>query len=256
MPDQDENLFNNQEELDQFKIEEGKNYFEELVGEGKKYKDPEALARSNIYANAHIRNLEHRMDTIGEDYRRLLDESKNRPRLEELINKLVSDRNDDASSRNEPASNEDNNNRPDPELFRSFVSEEVQRIATTQKEKENYDMVLSKVRERYGSHYRDVLKDRGQELGLAEADINQMARRSPNLFFKTFDVETKPAGDMFQTPPTSQTRQSSFAPNTVKRTQSYYDKLNKEKPGIYLDRKIAIQMDKDAQELGAAFFDM
>jgi hypothetical protein len=40
-----------------------------------------------------------------------------------------------------------------------------------------------------------------------------------------------------------------------KRTLSYYAELKKKDPKIYLDPKIALQMEKDSQALGPAFFD-
>jgi hypothetical protein len=39
------------------------------------------------------------------------------------------------------------------------------------------------------------------------------------------------------------------------RTYSYYQELRKTNPIAYLDRKTALQMEKDSQALGDAFFD-
>jgi hypothetical protein len=51
-------------------------------------------------------------------------------------------------------------------------------------------------------------------------------------------------------------RSDSFAPKSDKRTYSYYENMRKTNPNLYLDPKISIQMDKDAQALGEAFFDV
>lgn len=252
----EQNLFN-QPDDDNLQIDPNKNYLEELVGEDKKFKTPEDLAKGKFMSDSYINTLERRLDAIREDYTRILEESKARPKLEELIDRLAQ-QSQQPSSRTEPDTNEDNNNRPaipTLEQIESLVSNSVAKLDSTRREQENYNSVLGKVRERYGNGYKEVLKTQAEQLGLSDEEVNQMARRNPNLFFKTFDINTQQSTDNFQSPPISQMRRDNFLPRTEKRTLSYYKKMMKEKPMLYLDPKIAIQMDRDSQELGSAFFD-
>jgi hypothetical protein len=78
--------------------------------------------------------------------------------------------------------------------------------------------------------------------------------KSPKAFFSTMGLNDSPSISQFQAPPRTE-RSDHFLPNTSKRTWSYYEKLRQEKPEVYYDRKTLLQLDKDSQALGEAFFD-
>ncbi len=248
------NLFQGQD--DQIVLDENKNYLEELVGDSKKFKTVDDLAKSKAYSDIHIANLERRMDQMREDYIRVVNESKSGAKLQEVIDLLTSREQQHTSSEHTNA-NDGNTQSPaiTQDQIQSLVSNSIAQLDATRRETENYNQVLAKVTERYGPNYRTVLKDQATQLGLTEDDINSMARRNPNLFYKTFDVETRQQVP-FQAPPTSQMRSSSFAPKGQQRTLAYYEEMRKKNPSAYYDPKITVQMDKDAQALGEAFFDI
>ena len=66
-------------------VDPNKNYLEELVGEGKKFKDPVALARSKVESDRHIAKLESELKAIRTDM-------NSRLSLEDLVTKLASAR--------------------------------------------------------------------------------------------------------------------------------------------------------------------
>ncbi len=247
------NLFN-QDDNDNTPLDPAKNYFEELVGEGKKFKTPEDLAKGKYLADSYVNTLEHRLDAAREQIETLLNESKARPRLEELLDRLATQQ-QPTSSRTEPETNEDTN-RPNltPEDIESLVANTIAKRDATNREQENYDTVLAKVRERYGNGYKEVLKSQAEQLGMTDEEVNLMARKNPKLFAQTFDLNTQPSRDIFQSPPTSNRRPDTFTPRTEKRNWAYYEKLRKANPRAWLDPKTAVQMDKDAQEQGQDFY--
>lgn len=241
---------------DQLEIDENKNYLEELVGENNKFKTVEDLARGKAVSDNYITILEGRLDAMREEYKKVRDENTASPKLQDLIDKYE-DLSKQLTSRNNQQSNEDSTKAAyDPKQVESLIDSRVQAIEQGNKEKANFKLVQDKLTERYGSNYKNVLKDQSNQLGLTDDDVNSMARKNPNLFMKTFDLTTPQRSDTFQTPPRSDRRSDTFAPRAPeKHTMSYYEGLRKKDPQAWMNKKIAVQMEKDAQALGKEFFD-
>jgi hypothetical protein len=77
--------------------------------------------------------------------------------------------------------------------------------------------------------------------------------KSPEAFFRVMGLERRKPSDPFQAPPQQRAANDNFAPKVQRRDWNYYQELKKTNPLMYLDPKISVQMEKDAQELGAAF---
>jgi len=238
---------------DQPTFDPTRNYLEEYVGEGKKYKTIEDLAKAAFHKDVHISTLERRQDEMREDLLKTREQAVAAERLQELINRLDTA---NLTSRETPQSNEDNRPGVDLNAVESLVSSKFQEMKLSEKQEQNYQLVEQKLTERFGSNYKSVLKDQAKALDLTDDEVNLMARNKPHLFLKTFGLDAEPKVDSFQTPVRSNTRTTSFAPNVQKRTLSYYQNLRKENPNLYFDKKIAVQMDKDAIALGKDFFDV
>jgi hypothetical protein len=52
-------------------LDENKNYYEELVGEGKKFKDEKELAKGKWIADEYVKTLERSLDEMRNDYKGL-----------------------------------------------------------------------------------------------------------------------------------------------------------------------------------------
>lgn len=248
-----QNLFENGNELPQF--DPNKNYVEELVGEGKKFKTIEDLAKGKAEADAFIAFKNREYDTLKEDYLNLRKEHTAGSRLEDLITKLSLTQ--QPSSNESPEVNEENKVPAyKPEDIDARVLETVSRLETQRKETANFNEVQAKLQEKLGPNYENILKQQVADLGLSPEDVNTLAKKSPKAFFKTLGLEEKQQGDnTFNAPPRSQNRSDSFAPSSTKRTWAYYEKMRKEQPSVYLNPKTQVQMHKDHKELGNAFED-
>src|ERR1051326_7251469 len=75
-----------------FAIDPDKDYFQELVGENKKYKDNAALARSRVEADRHINLIEQQNKEYRDDILKLREELRARENLQDLIDKLEQQR--------------------------------------------------------------------------------------------------------------------------------------------------------------------
>jgi hypothetical protein len=242
------------EQTDDTQIDPSTNYLEELVGDGKKFKSVEDLAKGKYLADIHATNLERRLDEMREDYKKVSEEAKAAKRMEELLDRLDST-NTNLTSRDTTPSNEDNKTAFNPEQLDSILTSKLSQMKEQERSEQNFRTVMEKVKEQYGTNYANALKDQAKDLDMSEDEINSLARRNPKAFFRTFGIGEERSTETFQAPPQS-SRQSTFAPRIPKRTYSYYQNLRRENPNLYYDSKIAVQMDKDAQALGEDFFDV
>lgn len=244
----------NQPDQGEPQIDPNKNYLEELVGPDKKFKTVEDMAKGKYFADQMLEIKNKREDQMREDYLKLREDNMAKAKLEELIDQLKSERL--ASSDNTHNANEDNK-KPviDTKEIQSLVSSEVQRISQEKKDTENFNLVKSKLTERFGENYQSSVKSQIDSLGLSIEDFNSLAKKSPVVLFRTLGMD-KQEQDLFQTPARSSQRNDTFAPTGAKkRTWSYYQELRKKDPMAWLDRNTATQMSKDAVELGDAFRD-
>lgn len=247
-----ENLLN-QEDLPPT-IDPNTDYLAELVGEGKKFKDQKDLAKGKFESDQYIHILERRLDDMRGDYLKMREENTTRARLEDLVDKITKER--QASSDTTTANEDRTQPQYNPEEVASLVSNKIQEYESTKRQTENFDMVKTKLQQRYGSNYKEAVKQTIEELGITEQELNDMARKQPKVLIKTLGLDQEQRREGFQAPPHSEQRRDNFAPSsTPKRTWSYYQNLKKQNPDLYLDRKTAIQMQQDAIDLGETFRD-
>jgi hypothetical protein len=247
-------------------IDPNKDYLSELVGEGKKFKSVEDLARGKFESDVYIDTLTRRQDEINKDYRRVLEESKTQAALKDMMKEYQSqfnpDRIEDARTygtinrQNTQPVNDLENKAPifDRNELRSLVSTELLEYQKGQKEKENFAIVQKKLHEQFGPNYQEVLRRTMDSLNLSTEDIDSLAKKSPAAFFNTLGLnQTKSSPNM--APPRTQ-RNDSFSPQSnKKRTWSYYQDLKKQNPMAWTNPKIAVQMQEDHIALGDEFED-
>lgn len=238
----DLNLFSDQPEIDP-----NKNYYEELVGPDKKFKDNEALAKKAIYSDAHIAKVEKENQELSQAYLRVMEENKTKAKLEELINKFDQQR----TSTAQPEGNDDR--QPfDSSQIESLFDKKWNEKETLRRQEQNFSLVKENLINRFGSNYQDAVRQQITDLGITEADFNQMARMHPQLVIKTLGLN-QPT-NQFQAPIRS--TNTGFKP-TVKqeRTWTWYQEQKKANPKLFRDPNFLIQMDQDSQRLGESFFD-
>lgn len=236
-------------------IDPNKNYLEELVGEGRKYKTVEDLAKAQFHANSYIPHLNREMDELREFTRSIQQDRTERANLEQRLTEL---QNMLTSSGNTPDANEETPkpSNLDPQQLEEILEKKLTEREKLRKEEENYNTVVEKLKERYGSDYVRSLQEDTESLGLTPDYVNELARKSPKALFRTLGFDQPKGKDLFQAPPTTDRRSGTFTPSgSDKRTWSYYQNLKKENPLVYLDPKIQVQMHKDRLALGEAFND-
>lgn len=236
------------------RVDPDKNYFQELVGEGRKFKTPEDLAKGKFEADQYIKILERTRDEMREDYLKLREDYQSRAKLEELIDQMKTQ--PPSSSDTTHTANDDKKPVFDPKEIESLVSSKIQEHESTRKQTENYNFIKSKLQEHYGAGYKEVLKQQIEDLDITENELNDMARQKPKFLMKTLGLDAPVSRERFQAPVSSNQRTDNFSPSgSKKRTWSYYQQMKRDDPKLYQDPKTQVQMQKDYIEQGDAFED-
>ncbi len=238
-------------------VDPNKNYLEDLVGDDKKYKTVEDLAKSRVYSDIHIQSVERENAELREDLLRLREEYNAGPKLQELLDQLVKTPQQQTPSNVQTPNVNELNKQPviDPNQIKSLVSQSVQEIETQRKQDANFNQVLNKLKERFGDNYQATLENQLKSLGIDATTLDNLARQHPQVAIKTLGLDQEPVRDGFQSPPPASQRSDLFAGNGKKRTWSYYQELRKKDPSAYYNPKNLVQMEHDAIALGDEFKD-
>jgi hypothetical protein len=248
-----ENLFDTNQD-DQVQIDPSKNYLEELVGEGKKFKTPEELARGKFHSDHLIELQNRRMDELRADHERLLNEYKSRASLEEMIQNFTN-KNTDPTANNQ-AQFSGNTQQPafKPEDIEDLVLNKITQHEQSRIEENNFNSFKAKLTEKLGPNYQNYLREQTNSLGMSDDMVNSMARRSPQALIKMLGLDQQANQNNVFEPPARSLRNDPPS-RTEKRTWSYYQKMKRERPDEYRKAQTQTQMQRDYLELGQDFED-
>lgn len=230
------------------------NYLEALVGEGKKYKSADELAK----AYAHLDNFTERVKAENSGLRT---ELGSKVSLEELVNRLsqaATPANPNGAS-NQNANNDfgerhDNGGGNDGHkgLSAAEVAELVRKSITEEQTKATYasnrDKCVDEMRKAWGPNYVEQLHRVRRELGVSENDLNSLAMTSPNVFLNA--VLGSARGTSMDNPnagiaPRSSTNLAAGAmrqAGSAKEDWQYFEKLRKENPTKYWSPSVQNRM--------------
>lgn len=236
---------------------EEKDYLNELVGEGKKFQDTQALAKGKAESDAFINRLQDENATL-----RL--ELQQATRLEEFLDRLESRQQGttvEAPSSPEPiedvpqlSSSQLTTPSVSSEEIKKMINDGVSEALTLKEYQDNVDKVHNLAEKELGSNYKNVLTQRANELGLNTELLSELASKNPDSFI---NLLVKPKTTSFNSLPESNVNTSAMNidSNVGGKTKSYYDKLRKEDINLYMSPRIQNEMIKQAEKLGEAFYD-
>lgn len=241
-PEEDpSNLFTPDNEVDP-----DKDYFSELVGEGKKYRDEKALAKSRVVADRHISQIERENAELRQELQKRLS-------LEEFYEKVKTHTPPSPSNPPEPTDDDRERNEISLEQIGSLVDQRMQQQTVAERQKQNLTYVMTEAQNRLGTGFQKILRDRAAELGESESDLTQMAMHKPKVFLKLMLPDEKDT----HIPTAPRSEVNAAGTNTLDgkvRNQSWYNQLKKTDPTKYTSTKVQAQMHKDALALGEKFF--
>jgi hypothetical protein len=229
-------------------FDEDKDYYSELVGEGKKYKDNKALAKKAIHSDLHIDMLEKRIDEMRDMYLKKDEELKSRAMVEDF---QLQQKQPPTSNTTPPVKEVMDQPKIDLDAIDKRLESKIREFEVVKKQQDNVNQVKKKLAERYGENFQSTVSQQIEYLGLTDEDFNSLARKSPAALLTALGIDAP--RERFQAPPGSSNNFTFKGP--PKRTWSHYQDMKKKNPKTYLDPKTLTQMEKDALELGDAFYD-
>lgn len=242
-------------------IDPNKKYYEELVGDDKKFKTNEDLAKAKAESDRFIQQLQGELAGIRQ-------ELSTRQTLEELMTKVGSGR----APENTPGNNQNPQGDDDGKNVKAFSEEDIARLVEDRLSKaerarvqnSNLETVKQALQESFGSDYVTHLKAKAAELGVSEEYLNSMAKDTPKAFLKLVEAgEAKratPSAPGLFTPPSganihSTNQSKGFSPTGTPK-MSFYENIKRTDPSRYWSPEVQNKMHKDAIALGESFFDI
>ena len=226
------------------------------MGDGKKFKTVEDLARGKWEADEFI-------NTLKEELAQVRSEVTKGKTVEELLASIK-----EMGNNRTPMSNEDNHDHENDEVNSKLSLEEIKRAVKQElqmeqvyaKEAENLSTAQNKLREVYGDNANAELVKKANELGVTMDYLKQMASTSPNAFLTLVGANQPKQPDRrndFFAPPANQLHtQTENKPNFGGyKPKSYYDNLKKTDIKAWKDPNIVVEMHEAALKLGPAFFE-
>src|SRR5258707_4498662 len=234
-------------------IDPDRKYLQDLVGEDKKFKSNEDLARGKHISDSYITLLEKRLDASRQEYMDLNQQYNARAKIEELLDQMAVQR----SSSEQPIVKDDNIQAPqfDPKQLDVLISNKISENETAKRKQDNANFVRDKIIKEYGSDYQNIVNRQINELGLTREEFNSMARIQTKVLLRYLGLDEQIKQNPFQSLPQSQQRTTTTGPTVEKRTWAYYQDLKKKDPSRWLSKDIAVQMHNDAIALGEDFRD-
>lgn len=237
-------------------------YWDHLTGQGGKFHRPdekearEAVAKGKYDADRAIELVNRQKDEMRAEMMRMRGELDQTANMRELSDKIEAQLAKLASSDNTRA-NEDNQPKYDPKEVESLVLSKAQEVYTqnevARQREQNFNLIKSKLRERHGDNFSDVLKTQMEVLGLSREDIDELARSKPALLMRTLGLDSQQQGERFQSPVRSNYMGGPGKPK--EKTWTYYEDIRKKNFDLYYSPKIQAEMLQQHLKLGKDFED-
>lgn len=217
--------------------------FEDLVGEGKKYKTTEDLVKAYAHSQSHIKTLE----TERAEDRAKISAQKT---IDEVLDQIAT-RTSGNQRQDPPNTNSDPND--DAKL-----AEKIDALLARRRQEDSAQTNMQQVASSLGNNAGEQLRAKADELGMSYDMIKSMAASSPKAVLALFNQpQPRTSQPQIQVGNKLPTGVNPNTPMEVDghKTMAYYRKL-RETEGVkkYLLPDVQLQMSKDAQALGSKFY--
>lgn len=237
----------------------------QLVGEGKKYSDPENLAKAYHHADSYIKTLESQTEELRT-------ELEKRMALEDFIkkskddNKAIEETVDRDQAPDAPAevttpaaeAPKTSSGVDESELLKRLKAE-----LEAEDQQKKAQSNIARVEEALLSHYGDddsvnqAINDKAAEIGVSVDFLKDVATKSPDGFFKLVGLDApkktaNPLSNSVNTAGLKPAAEASSQPSPG--TKAYFDQIRKEDKRRYLSREVQLQMHKASMENPEKFF--
>lgn len=220
--------------------------FEALVGEDKRFKTSDDLAKAKIESDRFIDQLKRENDELRK-------EVTSKATLDEIMTKI---REMNAPQGQQPPvtppANPDNGS---PQNIESVVATLLEKRSLEDRVRSNTEVVSQTLQEKFGADAQIHLNKKAKELGVSLDYLRRIASESPKAFFTLIGVSNeRPVAAPVVAPRVLGQVHNEPVGSDGQRNKAYYDKIKAVNPAEYFSPKIQNQMYKDAMKLGDAFY--
>lgn len=211
------------------------NPLESLVGEGKKFKTIEDLARGKMESDKFIAQMQREQQELREELNKRLTVEEVLAKIEERqkASKSAASEDDDTESYTP-----EGNRGVDLSAIEKLVESKFNEAQSMADQRRNMQSVKNIMRERFGSNYVRVMEEKLEELGVGKDWANGLAATQPKAFLSLMGTPSKPPGDV-TSPPQTQVRSTT---STGHKTFADFEKLRKEDPARYFSKDVQMEM--------------
>jgi hypothetical protein len=226
-------------------------FVDHLVGDGKKFKDIEALAKGKLEADRHIGEITKTLDELRAELAKQ-DYAKN---LLEQMSKGSETGAEQPPPVTTSSSNTENTTQSASD-FEALVEKVITAKEKSKTASQNISVVGEEMQKQYGDKTADVLKAKSLELNMSLDRLKEIAAESPTAFFQLIGVKKMGEKTSTSTGVTTQStiRSENFNSYSQDRTFEYYQKMRKENRSLYYSPKIQNTMLQDRERLGDRFY--
>lgn len=223
-------------------------YVTQLVGEGKKFKDVESLAKGKLEADRHIGEITKTLDELRaelakQDYAKSL--------LEQMSKGSEAGAEQPSPVSTSPSNTE--NTTQSASDIESLVEKVITEKERNRTVSQNIATVGEEMQKQFGDKAGQILKTKSTELGMSLDRLKEIAAESPTAFFQLIGVSAQKKATTM-TAPQSTIRSENFNPNSQDRDFEYYQKMRKENRSMYYSPKVQNMMLQDRERLGSKFY--
>lgn len=223
----------------------------ELVGEGRKFNDVEALAKGKVEADRFIEQMKQENAALKSDLEKQAYKLGVTNKMEEMASaptaELLDPNNNNGGTTN-TANTQPSSSEADIE---SLVEQTLRKREQESVAKNNIAIVESELAQAYGTEASAAVQQKANELGLPMSELQGMAAKSPAAFMQLMGQSAPKSSPLVQG---SIRTEGSTMQASSEKDFGYYQKLRKENSSLYYKPSTQRQMMADADRLGDKFY--
>jgi hypothetical protein len=228
-------------------VDPNKSYVAELVGEGKKFADVEALARGKIESDLFIGQLTAEAALLREEVQR-------RKSMEELMDniKTLQSTPPASTTNNQNQNPADPPNPNNPVDIHSEIETALEQREAISRAKTNLNYVSEVLERNYGPGFAKIVADKAKEMGVGLKFIDDLAKTTPKAVFAMLQISETPSPTTRQAPAV-RSNPGTAQPSGVKNFK-YYQDLRRKNPSEYFKYETHQAMLKALETMGDDFY--
>ena len=239
------------EQVSAFEEQTSPSVLGELVGEGRKFNDVEALAKGKVEADKFIEQMKRENSALKEDLEKQAYRLGVTEQLKETASAStaeLSDPNNNNGGTSNTASTQPSSSEANIE---SLVEQTLRKREQESVAKNNIAIVESELAQTYGTEAAAVVQQKANELGLPISELQGMAAKSPAAFMQLMGQSAPKTSPLVQG---SIRTEGSTMQASSEKDFGYYQKLRRENSTEYYKPSTQRQMMADAERLGDRFY--